>query len=396
MALSVKQIDAARTGDKDYKLYDEKGLYLLVAKAGSKRWYMKYRHLGPERKLSFGPYPEISLKAARAKRDEARGLLAEGKDPQREKQASKLAAKMEAANTFSAVAEEYIDMREAEGLAVSTVEKTRWLLGLLPPSFQLLPVSGITAPILLDAVRAIHGSGRRESARRLRAFVGRVLQYAILTDRAQVNPAPMLTRVLAAPKEKHHPAIVDDRKLSALLNAIDDYQGYPSTSAALKLSPHVFQRPGEIRTMRWADLDFDRARWNIPAATMKMRRDHNVPLSHQALEIIRSMDAVSGGTEFVFPAFHSFKKPISENTVNQALRRLGYGGLMTAHGFRSTASTLLNESKLWSPDAIERALAHEDKNAIRAAYNRTDYWDERVEMMQWWSDRLDALRAAAK
>lgn len=317
-------------------------------------------------------------------------------DPQREKQASKLAAKMEAANTFSAVAREYIDMREAEGLAVSTVEKTRWLLGLLPPSFQLLPVSVITAPILLDAVREIHGSGRRESARRLRSFVGRVLQYAILTDRAQVNPAPMLTRVLAAPKEKHHPAIVDDRKLSALLNAIDDYQGYPSTSAALKLSPHVFQRPGEIRTMRWADLDFDRARWNIPAAAMKMRRDHNVPLSRQALEIIRSMDAVSGGTEFVFPAFHSFRKPISENTVNQALRRLGYGGVMTAHGFRSTASTLLNESKRWSPDAIERALAHEDKNAVRAAYNRTDYWDERVEMMQWWSDRLDALKAAAK
>ena len=147
--------------------------------------------------------------------------------------------------------------------------------------------------------------------------------------------------------------------------------------------------------MRWADLAFDRARWNIPAATMKMRRDHNVPLSRQAREIIRSMDAVSGGTEFVFPAFHSFRKPISENTVNQALRRLGYGGVMTAHGFRSTASTLLNESKRWGPDAIERALAHEDKNAVRAAYNRTDYWDERVEMMQWWSDRLDTLKTAA-
>ena len=152
----------------------------------------------------------------------------------------------------------------------------------------------------------------------------------------------------------------------------------------------------EIRTMRWADVDFDRARWNIPASTMKMRRDHSVPLSRQAIEIIRTMNAISGGTEFVFPAFHSFRKPISENTVNQALRRLGYGGVMTAHGFRSTASTLLNESKHWSPDAIERALAHEDKNAVRAAYNRTDYWDERVEMMQWWSDRLETLKASAK
>ncbi len=395
MALSVKQIDAARVGDKDYKLYDEKGLYLLVAKAGSKRWYMKYRHLGPEKKLSFGAYPEVSLKVARARRDEARVLLADGKDPQREKEAGKLAAKMEAANTFGAVAEEYIAMR-ADGQAVATAEKARWLLSLLHPSFRQLPVSGITSPILFAAVQEIHASGRRETAGRVRALVGRVLTYAIATGRAEINPAPMLTRFLAAPNTKHHPAIVDDGKLGALLRAINEYQGYPSTSGALKLSPHVFQRPGEIRTMRWADLDFDRARWNIPAATMKMRRDHNVPLSRQALEIIRSMDAASGGTEFVFPAFHSFRKPISENTVNQALRRLGYGGVMTAHGFRSTASTLLNESKRWSPDAIERALAHEDKNAVRAAYNRTDYWEERVDMMQWWSDRLDALKASAK
>ncbi len=190
MALSVKQIDAARVGDKDYKLYDEKGLYLLVAKAGSKRWYMKYRHLGPEKKLSFGAYPEVSLKVARAKRDEARALLVDGKDPQREKQASKLAAQMEAASTFSAVAKEYIDMREAEGLAITTVEKTRWLLSLLPSSFRQLPVSDVTAPILLTAVREIHGSGRRETARRLRSFVGRVLQYAILSDQSRPDADP--------------------------------------------------------------------------------------------------------------------------------------------------------------------------------------------------------------
>jgi integrase len=179
------------------------------------------------------------------------------------------------------------------------------------------------------------------------------------------------------------------------LRAIDGYQGYPSTMGALRLSPHVFQRPGEIRTMKWVDIDFERARWSIPAAIMKMRRPHQVPLSRQSVEIIQSMKAISNGSEFVFPAFDSPMRPISENTVNQALRRLGYGGIMTAHGFRSTASSLLNESKIWRPDVIERTLAHEDENAVRSIYNRTDYWDERVEMMQWWSDQLDALKGAA-
>lgn len=392
MALSVRQIENARPGDKDYKLADEKGLYLLVAATGSKRWYLKYRFLGTEKKLSLGGYPEVTLKAARAKRDEARELVAAGKDPSRERQLSKLTAKVEAANTFGAVARELIEKRKAEGMADTTVSKTEWLLSLLEPSLNHRPVTEITAPVLLAPVQEVHASGRRETARRLRSFAGRVMQHAILTGRAQVNPAPMLARALAAPQERHHPAIVDRAELGDLLRAIDAYQGYPSTTAALRLSPHVFQRPGEIRTMKWADIDFDRARWTIPAATMKMRRPHQVPLSRQSIEIIRSVKAISIGSEYVFPAFHSPRRPISENTINQALRRLGYGGTMTAHGFRSTASSLLNESKLWRPDAIERALAHEDGNAIRSIYNRTDYWDERVEMMQWWSDQLDVLR----
>lgn len=395
MALSIKEIENARPGDKDRKLHDEKGLYLVVAASGSKRWYLKYRYHNKEKKMSLGAYPEVTLKAARNRREEARAMLAEGKDPQREKQVSKLSAKVAAANTFGAIARELNDKRAADGLAATTLKKDEWQLGLLEPSLGRLPITDITAPLLFSVLQEVHTSDKRETARRLRAYVGRVVQHATLTGRAQTNPAPMLARALAAPKVKHYPAIVDPKKVGVLLKAIDDYQGYPSTSGALRLSPHVFQRPGEIRTMKWADIDLEQARWTIPASIMKMRRPHHVPLSRQAVEIIRSMAATSNGSEFVFPTFHSPKKPISENAVNQALRRMGYGGTMTAHGFRSTASSLLNESKLWHPDAIERALAHEEEDAVRAAYNRTDYWDERVKMMQWWSDKLDALKAAA-
>jgi len=395
VALSIKEIENARPGDKDRKLHDEKGLYLVVAASGSKRWYLKYRYHNKEKKMSLGAYPEVTLKAARNRREEARAMLAEGKDPQREKQVSKLSAKVAAANTFGAIARELNDKRAADGLAATTLKKDEWQLGLLEPSLGRLPITDITAPLLFSVLQEVHTSDKRETARRLRAYVGRVVQHATLTGRAQTNPAPMLARALAAPKVKHYPAIVDPKKVGVLLKAIDDYQGYPSTSGALRLSPHVFQRPGEIRTMKWADIDLEQARWTIPASIMKMRRPHHVPLSRQAVEIIRSMAATSNGSEFVFPTFHSPKKPISENAVNQALRRMGYGGTMTAHGFRSTASSLLNESKLWHPDAIERALAHEEEDAVRAAYNRTDYWDERVKMMQWWSDKLDALKAAA-
>lgn len=193
---------------------------------------------------------------------------------------------------------------------------------------------------------------------------------------------------------RSHPAIIEKDELGVLLKAIDGYGGYPSTIAALRLSPHLFQRPGEIRSMKWEELDLDSARWTIPKERTKMRRAHQVPLSRQALEIIRSMTPISGCSEFVFPAFHSLHAPISENTVNQALRRLGYAGTMTAHGFRSTASSLLNESGKWSPDVIEHALAHKDRDAVQGIYNRTSYWDARAEMMQWWSDQLDDLKAA--
>lgn len=392
MTLTVKQIDHAAPSDRPQKLWDGQGLYLMIAPTGSKRWQFKYKYAGKERKMSLGAYPEISLKQARNLRDEARAKLSEGKDPSQQRQMQKVAAATEAANTFGVIAREFIAKRTAEGLADTTIAKSNWLLSLLEPRLGKVPVTEITAPLLLSVLQDIGNSGRRETARRLRSFAGRVINHAVITGRATNNPAPALNRALVTPTVRHHPAIIDPDRLGALLRAIDDYAGYPSTMAALRLTPHLFQRPGEIRTMRWDELDLSAGKWTIPASKTKMRREHEVPLSRQAVAIIRSMQLISGGSEYVFPAFHTMKKPISENNVNQALRRMGYGGVMTAHGFRATASSLLNEDGRWPPDIIEHALAHKDRDAVRAIYNRTTYWKARSEMMQAWSDRLDALR----
>tara|TARA_R110002033_G_scaffold114041_4_gene159024 strand:+ start:2103 stop:3326 length:1224 start_codon:yes stop_codon:yes gene_type:complete len=392
--LTVKAIESAKPGPKNRKLADEKGLFLLISKSGSKRWHLKYRFNGKEKKISFGPYPEISLKAARAMRDDARTMIANGKDPSQERRASKLEAKLISKSSFAAVAREFIAKRASDGdnaICNTTRKKTEWLLSLLEPKLGKVPVQEIKAPTLLSVLQEVQNSGRRETARRLRSFVGRVLDYAIATGRAENNPAPALRRALLTPTVRHHPAIIDRGALGELLRAIDGYTGHASTNAALRLTPHLFQRPGEIRTMKWSDVDLDEAVWIIPAGETKMRREHRVPLSRQAATIIRSMHNVSDYSEYVLPSFNP-KKPLSENAVNGALKRLGYGGIMTAHGFRTTASSLLNESNRWNPDAIERALAHQDSNAVRAVYNRTAYWDERVDMMQWWSDELDSLK----
>lgn len=394
MTLSVKEIENAQPAERDRKLWDEKGLYLLIAATGSKRWYFKYRFLGSEKKLSFGAFPEVTLKAARAKRDEARTMIANDVDPSRERRSKKLKAKTEGDNTFGVIAREFIHIERAKKRAKATIAKQEWFLSILEPRLGRMPVVDIGAQVLLAVLQEVEESGRRETAKRLRAFVGRVLNYAIATDRADRNPAPALRGLLLPVEVRNHPAIIEKDELSVLLKAIDGYGGYPSTIAALRLSPHIFQRPGEIRAMQWDELDLDKARWTLPIERTKMRREHVIPLSQQALEIIRSMIPISGGSKFVFPAFHSLRTPISENTVNQALRRLGYAGAMTAHGFRSTASSLLNESMKWPPDVIEHALAHQDRDAVRATYNRTSYWDARVEMMQWWSDQLDELKAA--
>lgn len=394
MPLTFKEIEAALPQSKPWKLPDERGLYLQISPNGSKRWHLRYSFQGEKKKISFGPFPDVSLKSARAKRDEARALVADGVDPLQQRRDQKLEAQLAAEHTFASVAREYIAKRANDGdkaISKATRNKTEWLLSLVEPKLGRAPVREITAPLLLAALNDIQESGRRETARRLRSFVGRVLNYAIATGRAENNPAPALRGALATPSVRHHPAVIEPDALGELLRAIDGYGGFPSTNAALKLSAHLFQRPGEIRTMKWEDIDFGAAIWTIPAGETKMRREHRVPLSQQAIAIIRSMGDVATYSEYVFPSFNP-KKPLSENAVTGALKRLGYGGVMTAHGFRTTACSLLNESNEFHPDAIERALAHQDTNAVRAVYNRTQYWDERVRMMQWWSDKIDSLK----
>lgn len=370
------------------------GLYLLVKPSGSKLWQMKIRADGKEKKLSFGKYPTVTLKDARAKRDEAKRMLFQGVDPARKKQQDKQAAKQSASNSFEVMAAEYMAKMEKEGRAEATLVKARWLLAQMQPGLGKLPIAEITPPELLRVLKKVEESGKRETARRMRSFASRVFRYGVATGRCQHDPAGVLRGALVVPVVQHHAAIVDPVRLGELLRAIDGYQGQPAAYMALRLTPHVFQRPGEVRQMRWSEIDLENAVWAIPAGRMKQRQPHHVPLSRQSVELLTEMRGLSNHSEFVFPSVRTPKRPMSENTVNGALRRLGYGGdEMTAHGFRTTASSLLNESGKWNPDAIEQALSHADKNTIRSIYNRSSYWHERVEMVQWWSDYLDSLRA---
>ncbi len=392
MPLKDLEIRAFKPEKKTKKLFDGGGLYLLVKPSGSKLWNMKIRVDGKEKKLSFGSYPTISLKDARAKRDEAKRQLSQGIDPARQKQMDKHAAKLKAANSFEMVAAEYLEKIEKEGRAEATMVKARWLFEQLKGGIGKRPIAEIEPPELLSTLKKVEAAGKRETARRLRSFASRVFRYGVATGRCMYDPAGVLRGALIAPIVKHHAAIVDPDRLGELLRAIDGYQGQPATFIALRLTPHVFQRPGEVRQMRWKEIDFDEAVWSIPAGRMKQRQPHNVPLSRQSLELISEIHPISSHSDFVFPSLRTPKQPMSENTVNGALRRLGYGGdEMTAHGFRTTASSLLNESGKWNPDAIEKALSHSDKNAIRGTYNRSAYWQERVEMAQWWSDYLVKL-----
>lgn len=397
MPLNVTAINAAKPRAKAYKLFDEKGLFLSIEVAGGKLWRFKYRYGGKEKKLALGAYPATGLKEARGKRDEARRLLEAGIDPGAQRRVDKLGKTLQAANTFQAIADEYIAKKAREGLAPVTLAKARWLLSLLATKIGSRPISEITSPELLGALRAVEERGNLETARRLRSFAGRVFRYGIATGRTERDLSSDIRGALTAPKVTHRAAILDPAEVGGLLRAIDGYGGQPSTILALKLAPHVFVRPGELRYAEWSEIDFEGAVWIIPGHKTKMGKDHQVPLSRQALAILTQAKMFSGDGRYVFPSASSAQRPISENTLNGALRRMNFSkDQMTAHGFRATASTLLNESGKWHPDAIERALAHGQANGVRAAYHRGAYWNERVQMAQWWSDYLDALRTGAE
>ena len=396
MALTDIMIRNAKHSAKPIKLADERGLFLLLQPSGGKLWRLKYRLAGKEKKLSLGTYPDVPLKEARKRRDDARNLIASGTDPAVVKRLDANAAKIGVANTFKSVGDEYITKSEKEGRAAVTIGKTRWLLSLMERDIGQRPIAEITPAELLATLRKVETKGHLETARRMRSLAGRVFRYAVATSRATSDPASLLRGALIAPKVKHHSAILEPVAVGALLRALDGYQGQPLTCLALMLTPHVFVRPGELRRAEWKEFDLDNATWTIPADKMKMRNPHVVPLSTQALAILDRAQAISAGQQFVFSSLYPGKRPMSENTINAALRRLGFTrDEMTAHGFRSMASTLLNESGKWSPDAIEKALAHQDRDTSRRTYNYSNYWPERVEMAQWWSDYLDQLKNGA-
>lgn len=396
MSLNVQEIKSFLPQSKPYKRYDSGGLYLLVKPNGSKLWQFKYRFGGIEKKMPFGAFPEISLAEARRRRDRARTTVADGVDPMRERKREKAKIRLGAENTFAVVASSYIEHKMVgEGRAEATLKKARWFLELLTPAIGNMPLDDLDPQMMLAALKKLEARGNLETAKKCRSFSSRVFRYGAALGLCKSDPTAILQGALITPKARHYAAILEPEKLGQLLRAIDDFECYPVTKLALKIAPHIFVRPGELRHGDWSEIDWEKAVWTIPAGKMKARRTHAVPLSRQVLELFRELQSVTIGTGYMFPAFHTWKRPMSENTINASFRRMGFTkDEMTAHGFRSTASTLLNESGLWHPDAIERALAHGDSNAIRGTYNRGQYWDERVRMAQWWSDYLDGLRAS--
>lgn len=338
----------------------------------------------------------MTLAEARERRENARKLLAQGKDPSLERRLEKIAA-CAGGNTFREVALELLDKHRREGRAEMTLKKNRWLLEPAFETFGDRPIGEVTAPELLHALRKFEVRERYESARRLRAVAGMIIRYAIATGRANRDISVDLRGALTRPKVKHRAAVTEPKEVGALLRAIDGYAGQPTTRMALQLSPLVFVRPGEIRHARWREFDLSEAVWRIPAETMKMDRPHRVPLARQAIAILRNLLKITGQGEFLFPAITSVHRPMSENTLNAALRRLGYSKEeASVSGLRTTASTLLNEMGRWNSDAIERQLAHQEEDDVRRAYmHAAEFWCERVEMMQVWADYLDELRFGA-
>jgi integrase len=394
--LTVVQIRALKPAERPYKVADVDGLYLLVQPSGALLWRFRYRCCGIERKLSLGSFPEVSVVQARRKRDEAKAELDDGIDPVEEKRQRRLKAELAAQTTFALVAEEYIQKMEREGRSPATIKKARWFLELLD-GIAKRPIASVTPHELLDVLKRVERRGHHETALRLRSFAGRVFRYGFATLRTERNPADILRGALTIPRVKHHAAIIEPKKVGELLRAIDNYSGRPETLHALRIAPHVFLRPGELRQAKWSEIDFAEKVWRVPAERMKMKQPHAVPLSRQVLYLLQDLRSLARDSEFLFPALHTTKRPLSDNTLNVALRRLGFEhDEMTSHGFRAMASTLLNESGLWHPDAIERALAHGQKDKVRAAYHRGAHWAERVRMAQWWSDYLDQLRVGGE
>ena len=396
MSLTDPAIRNAKPGEKPIKLADEKGLYLLIVPAGGKWWRLDYRFAGKRKTLSMGTYPEVSLKEARDKRDDARKQLAQGIDPGETRKAMKAAQSAEA-DTFEVVAREWHTKFSPTWTPEHGERIIRRFERDIFPWMGKRPIREITAPELLAALRRIESRGALDTAHRAHQNCGQVFRYAVATGRADRDPSGDLRGALPPVRDKHHASITDPKGIGELLRAIDDYRGSFVTQCAMRLAPLVFVRPGELRSAEWSEFDFDKAEWRIPGEKMKMRDPHIVPLSTQAAAILLELQPLTGRGRYVFPSARTPNgdRCMSENAVLAALRRLGYTkDEMTGHGFRSMASTLLNEQG-WHRDAIERQLAHTERNAVRAAYNYAKHLPERRKMMQAWADYLDGLKRGA-
>jgi integrase len=388
--LTPSAVANAKPKAEPYRMPDGRGMFLLVQPNGARWWRMEYRRPGTHKKnmLSLGVYPDVSLRKARERRDEARTLLADGIDPGDQRKAQQAAG----AETFEAIAREWFAKHSPNWAPGHSSKIIRRLELDVFPWIGGKPVASITAPDVLGTLRRIESRGVIETAYRAKTNIGQVMRYAIATGRANLDPTPSLRGALAPSTERHHASITDPDRIGELLRAIDGYAGDYVTRGALLLASLSFVRPGELRGAEWVEFDLDKAEWRIPAERMKMRAPHIVPLASQAVAILRDLQPLTGTGRYVFPGARSHKRAMSENTVNAALRRMGFDkGTMTGHGFRSMASTLLNEQG-WNRDAIERQLAHAERDAVRAAYNYAEHLPERRRMMQAWADYLDGLR----
>lgn len=389
-ATSVKQ---AKPRDKQYKMTDGGGMYLLVTTSGSRYWRYNYRFAGKRKTLSIGVYPEISLADARKLHQEAREKLAKGIDPGEVKKVEKLTRHLAAAESFEAIGREWF-AQNMDGKSKSYLDRTLRILEKdLYPVIGSRPIANVTAPELLAALRRIEARGAIDIAHRAKQTAGKIFRYGVATGRAERDPSQDLTGALKARNKKHHASITDPKEVGKLLVAIDGFEGTLVVKTALKLSPLLFQRPGEIRHMEWSEIDWEQKRWEIPSEKMKMRLPHIVPLCSQAIELLTELHKLTGRGKYVFPSARGASRPLSENGVRTALRTIGYTNeQISPHGFRAMARTILDEVLGYRVDWIEHQLAHAVKDSNGRAYNRTSHLAQRIEMMQGWGDYLDKLR----
>jgi len=395
MKLTDPAVKNAAPKEKQYTLYDSEGLFLLVMPNGSKLWRWKYRVGGVERRTSLGVYPKVSLRAARLERDRLQSELKRGIDPAVQKQALK-AVERAAGETFQLIAEEWHQKFRhtwTDNTALTIISR---LQKDIFPYIGARPIREITPPELLTVIRRIESRGAVETARRDLQKCGEIFRYALATGRAERDIAADLRGAIAPPKKRHFASIHEPKKIGELLRAIDGYQGSLVTRCALKLAPLTFVRPGELRHAEWSEINFEAGEWRIPGARMKMKEKHIVPLSRQALEVLQELQPLTGGGRYIFPGARSAERPMSENAVLAALRRMGFTKEeMTGHGFRSMAMTVLLELG-WDKDTVDRQLSHGERNKVVAAYNFAQYLPSRRKLMQAWADHLDALREGGK